>query len=546
MMLRALYVSAAVFCSLAPLSCGGEDDGPGTGGPQGSTATITKQQRLSLDDFAALAADDPELASLASALTLSAAGEVEDSAGVSVVWAEGADAAGVTRTAVRACDASDCTRALQRLDGASAAWEHLDQSGATPVIVGKPPLLKDLIGQDLSGLTTISGALTQSWIVLDREALPAVDYAKRRFVALNTFGPLTSTRTKAVTTAVKASGLFDVVDSVDYAREPDVALALGDLDALDAVLWLTQSVRQEKKDGWRESATVGLTVNRGGYGETMMGRDAIAAARAVNVGGGPGLVFLAGSNTYGDGSPGQPGSGTVWSKLDYDDRIVIGVEGPIDVDRALAAATAFFDVFLSGDATVEEAVAAATSGLPAGTRLVANAASAQRRWTPSGQAVQDSLPFVASKVRIIAPITAVPRCAPPGQPKKDATNAPDALPFADVTFDGLSFSGHNFTELSTHTIDTRFNGVVTGFEPGDRVLFEVSGTFNKEFQGFLAFGEGVVEETELDSKDGTYHVRFRGLVHAAPYTNALGEECLMNSPQLQTKTSGLSEFVFTP
>ena len=84
------------------------------------------------------------------------------------------------------------------------------------------------------------------------------------------------------------------------------------------------------------------------------------------------------------------------------------------------------------------------------------------------------------------------------------------------------------------------------FRPGDRVLFEVSGTFNKEFQGFLAFGEGVVEETELDSKDGTYHVRFRGLVHAAPYTNAIGEECLMNSPQLQTKTSGLSEFVFTP
>lgn len=526
--------------------CGGEEDGPGGGGPVVSSATITKQQRLSLDEFGALVDADAELGALAGTLTLQSAGVVEDSDGVNVVWAEGTDSSGGTRSAVRACTGTRCTSAIQALEGGQAAWALVDQSGATPVAVGKPPLLKDLVGQDLSGLTTISAALTQSWIVLDQDAIPTVDFATRRFVALNTFGALQRTRTGAVTTSVKASGLFDEVVAVDYAREGDVTEAFGGLDGLDAVLWLTQSVRQEKKDGWRESATIGLTVNRGGYGETMMNRDAVAAARSGNVGAGPGLIFLAASNSYSDGSAGQPGPGTVWSKLDYDDRILIGVEGPVSVDQILSAATKFFDLLLSGGATVSEAITAADQALPAGSRLVANASSANRRWTPRGATVLATLPFTPSRTQLITPITAVPRCAPPGQPKKDAVDAPDASPFADVTFDGLHFSGRNLTELSTYTIDTNYQGVVTGFAKGDRVLLEVWGTFNPQFQGFHAFGEGVIVESEANDKDGTWHVRFRGIVHAAPYTNAAGEECLMNSPQLQTKTSGLSEFVFTP
>lgn len=547
-MMRAVLALVAVAL-VVTAGCGGEGDGGpdgGGGGPPASSATITKQQRISLDEFAALVAEDAELGALSDTLTLESAGVVEDSDAVTVVWAEGADASGATRSAVRVCTADKCTSAIQTLSGGQATWARADQSGATPVAVGRPPLLKDLVGQDLSGLTTISGALTQSWVILDKDALPVVDFATRRFVALNTFGALQSTRTSAVTTSVKASGLFDEVATIDYAREDDVAEALGALDGLDAVLWLTQSVRQEKKDGWRESATVGLTVNRGGYGETMMDRDALAAARSENVGAGPGLIFLAASNSYGDGSASQPGSGTVWSKLDYDDRILIGVEGPVSVDQVLSAATTFFSRFLSGGATVTEAITAANGALPEGSRLVANAPSASRRWTPTGAAVLATLPFAPSKTQLITPITAVPRCAPPGQPKQDALNAPDASAFADVTFDGLHFSGRNLTALSTYTIDTNYQGIVTGFAKGDRVLFEVWGTFNPQFQNFHAFGEGVIVETEADADDGTWHVRFRGLVHAAPYTNAAGEECVMNSPQLQTKTSGLSEFVFTP
>ncbi|MEZ4268225.1 MAG: hypothetical protein R3F39_17820 [Myxococcota bacterium] len=546
-MREALKIAALSLVLAVGFACGGEDEG-GTGkpGPGGSNATITKQQRISLEEFAALAAADAELAELAATLTLSSAGVVTDSDGVDVVWAEGVDSKGATRTAVRACSKAGCTSALQSLDGGQAKWEHVDQSGATPVSVGQPPLLKDLVGQDLSGITTVSSALTQSWIILDKAALPVVDFAARRFVALNTFGALHSTRTSAVTTSVKGSGLFDEVESIDYAREQDVVEAFEGLDGLDAVLWLTQAVRQEKKDGWRESATVGLTVNRGGYGETMMDRDAIAAARAGNVGAGPGLIFLAASNSNGDGSPNQPGPGTVWSKLDYDDRILIGVEGPVSVDQILSAATKFFDLFLSGDATVADAIEAANGALPAGTRLVSNPSSATRRWTGTGEDVLATRPFTPSNTRLITPITAVPRCGLPGQQKKDAVNAPDAQPFADVTFDGLHFTGRKLSESRTYPIDTNYRGSVTGFAEGDRVLLEVWGTFNPQFQDFHAFGEGVIVETELNDKDGTWHVRFRGLVHAAPYMNAEGEECLMNSPQLQTKTSGLSEFVFTP
>ena len=536
---------APIAVGLLAASCGG-DSSPGpatTPGPELPAAWVTVQERIELSAFDAEAQADPALAALAALVTPSAAGRTEDSAGAVAHWAEGADG----RTALRVCLAGACRHALAQRDGqGGATWTDATGAAVAPLSLGRPSLLKDLEGFDLAGKTVVVAAAlsTGTSVQLHKDDLPGTDLTRRRFVALNTFGPAFGTPLTYVADAARAAGEFDDVVALDYVREADVARTLRDLDAMDVAVWLTQGVRQETQGGGRAFRTVALTVNRGLLGDATFDRNAVASPLALNVGGGPGLVVLAGGNTYGDGTT-PPDSGSLWTALDGRGRVIVAVEGHADVSDVLRATAAFLDAWLDGETPLEAALAAGSAELAsAGARLVSNQSDERISFVRHDAAIAATAPIAFSAARLSAPFTATPYCAPPGDPKTPGLST-FTTAWSDVTFDGAVFTGHRTFTSSDLTVDTTVRGVLTGFAVGDRIYLEAIGDFDKNFRAFHGFGEGVVERVDTDDS-GKVTISFTGLAHAAEYTNERGDECVLNNPRLATTTSGLGKLELTP
>ncbi|MEC9073322.1 MAG: hypothetical protein VX938_13110, partial [Myxococcota bacterium] len=335
------------------------------------------------------------------------------------------------------------------------------------------------------------------------------------------------------------------VQEISYAREADVIRELESMDGLDALVWLSQGVREEVKSGWQQSRTVGLTVNRGAFGQTLFSRDDLSAAGEYNVSAGPGVIFLAASQSHSDGTDGQPDAGSLWGRLDDGDRLVVGLSGDADVKEVLESAVAFFDVLLDGTSTLADALEAGTAALGSGATLVSNAYEPSSvTWLEGYDQIWDTVGFTPSNVQAVIPITATPYCGAPGA-TKTAGDEGHTQPFADVVFDGPFFEGNRVTELTGLSVDVTIRGVVTGFNEGDRVLVEVFGNFDDDYRGYHAFGEGTIREVELDD-EGVYTVHFNGAAHTSPYDNSLGEECVLNNPQISTTTSVRAKLVMTP
>ncbi len=423
----------------------------------------------------------------------------------------------------------------------------------TPWVVGKPVLLKDLIGHDLSNgtvLTQMGGLSTaMGGLQLDSADLPATDFKTRRFVALNTFGHTFGVSLTSVTDAVKSHGGFDEIVEIPFAREQSVTLALEDLDAHDAMVWLAQGVREERKSNWTQSRTVGLTVNRGGYGDAMMSRDALAEAADFNVSGGPGIVFLAASQSYSDGSDGQPDEGSIWDKLQDGDRVVIGVKGHADVDRIILAAKAFFDIYMAGGASLADALDAGTQQLDGtGASLVSSATpedAASSTWLRRFDDIWDDLGFEATSGQLIVPITAIPYCGAPGQ-QRTAKLESYTQPFVnELSFDGAYIEGTRQVEFSEYAVDVTMRAMLTGFEKNDQIYVEVFGDFDKEYRAYHAWCEGVIRETNL-LENGGKELQFNGPCHTTEYNDDQGQVCVLNNPQMSTTTSVMATLELVP
>ncbi len=576
-LLVALLSAVAVGCggSETPATGGGGIE-PGPGGGEGgggsalvgvpavlmTSARLTMQERLTVEAFEAELASDADLIGAAEGLALSDAGRAEDDAGAEVLWGEGITASGDVQAAVRWCDGEGCVVARQSRDGDGWTWAVVGGGAESARPLGAPLLTKTLEGHDLSGKTTLSAGLSDratrtASLTLDPADLPDLDFGTRTFLALNTFGPLFDTTTAPVTDVATAHGGFDAVETIDYAREADVVDAFVRLDATDAMVWLTQGVIEETKDGFKESRTVGFTVNRGGYGETLMSRDAIATAATDNVGGGPGLIFLAASYSESDGSESQPDPGSVWSKLvgtwppgEYGGRILVGVEGSADVKQILEASAAFFDAFLSGAFTLQESLEAGTARFGfTDARLVTNRNDTDRTWLRSFDDHWADAPMSApSSTRLTAYITGAQLCGEPGTGDLVPPDPPlpDASPFADVTFDGAAFEGENIVEMTGVSVSIHMRGVMTGWDIDDRILLEVWGDLSDNYNDFHAFAEGRIREIVEDEESGEIRVLFDGDVHAAPFVDVLGRECLLGTPFLSTKTSEKANLVLKP
>ena len=512
-------------------------------------AEIVTQESITLEDFEAVAEADPDLAALTSGLTLSAAGTTIDSAGIEVIWAEGVDGSGEIISAVRHCDADDCVHARQAAGSSGLTWTDAAGNPLTPKSVGRPVLSKQLTGQSLDGKTVIAAQGLSSTDIdfVDADALPSYDYKTREFIALNTFGPAFGSTLETLTSAARATEGFDVVEEHFYVRESTLQETFEALDGMDAVVWMTQSVRQETQGDWRAARTVGYTVNRGGFGDHTMDRDALKKALNFNLAGGPGLVILAASASYSDGSEGQPDSGSAWMKLNDRDRVVIGVKGVASTEAILNGVAEFLSAYLSGSVSLEDALQLGSVPLASeGASLESNQFDVDlgRTWTTKASSVWNDLSAYPNSAQIRVPIAAIPYCAAEGAARTPG-DEDQAQPFTDITFDGAYFSGASETLLTGVDVRVNVQGTVTGFEPGDRVFLEVWGDFDESFRGFHGFGEGTIQEVSEDD-NGVVTVGFNGNAFATPYTNDAGESCVLNGPKIQTTTSGLAAFVLTP
>ncbi len=538
---RALALALPVLVLAA---CGGDSSDPSGEGSvvPPPSEVLTVQERVDLADFSALG--DPDLAAIAAGLTLHAAGHVEDSAGRTVDWAEGTRTDGSVATAVRHCGDEGCVVAEQTASRDELTWKGLDGKLLDPRPVGVPPLFKNLVSHDMADKTTLQAALAGAdatlGLTVDEEALPAADFAQRRFLALNTFGPALGVDLAPLLDAAQASGRFDGWEELRYAREDDVVSALRDLDLGDALVWVTQAVRDEAMSGGRAWRTVGLTVNQGGYGDATMDRDALTEAWEANLLSGPGLLFLAASNSYSDGSDLQPDNGSVWRRLEGSFRLLVGIEGDAPAPAIIESARAFLAAWYGDGASLADALAAGDVPLaPTGAKLHANTQVLDARAPASDADLWTEVPWQPSSIRLTVHITAIPYCRTgdgPMQPGKEDF----ATAFADITFDGASFQGHRASS------DTTLRGFVTGLEVGDRLAVEFFGNLNKaQFQDIHGFGEGLIQQVITDDQ-GRLVVSFDGPAHTSEYTNDQGQTCVLKDPQMTSTTSELSTLVLTP
>lgn len=530
MMKRGTLGVAVLMASM--WACEGDEPVDG-GGVTAPTNVVVRQERIDAEQWSALAGSASELGELASGRTFVGYGVTEDSSGVVVTWAEADDASAV----VYFCESpSSCVAASQNITGAGdLEWRDASGAEVPPKSIGKPTLLKNLQGNDLSGKTVLA-------LELDAADLPDVDLAKRQIYILNTFGPALGLNLEAFESAARKHAGFDEVVAKHYVRHTDVLPLLTNLDGMDAVVWLSQGVRQEVVTG-TSYKTVGLTVNRAAFGEATLSFQELGQAAEKNVTRGPGLLVLAASNSYSDGSADQPGQGSVWQTLDDGERTLVGLQGHADVNRVTAAVTTFLDLYLSGDVGLADALDQANRTFAGtGALLRTNQANGLKTYLRQGADVWANAGLTPpTSGRVTTYIAATPYCD--GQPQNNSF----ASAWADVTFDGGFFEGTRATTVDpTYSTDTHVRGVVTGLEPGDAILIEFWGDLDKAvYQDTYGFGEGIITSVEtLD--DGSIEIAFDGEVHATPYADDMGRTCIWNTPQLTTTTSAPSKLVLTP
>ena len=341
-------------------ACGTDSDGNGTspttwGEVPVPNSKITMQQTITLSEFDEAAAADSDFTAVSQGLDVDMAGRLENDHNGYVIWGEGLSLAQEPAGAVKICDAQGCSSAIQGRKNGEIFW--LDPNGTETTMrpMGQPSLLKDLDGHDLDDPTLLVPMASKALgITILKGDVPPIDFENRRFLALNTFGDLLNTNLDEVMDAVTALGTFDIVEEIQYAREDTVRDSLRALDNLDAMVWVSQGVREARKTDI-EYRTVGLTVNRAVYGETLLTRQDIEEMYFDNVANGPGILFLAASNSHSDGHPDQPETSSLWKKLEDTDRILIGVKGHAETNAIIRSAAVFFDSYLRGGIELRDA-----------------------------------------------------------------------------------------------------------------------------------------------------------------------------------------------
>jgi len=542
-------------------ACGGGNsggEGRGDEDSRGDVAVVlepvtevTLQETMSPADFMSEVEGDGVLQACWNNMTgqgfggVSRAGRTSQ-AGVEVMWGHAVDGSSRTGALVRHCAGEDCVVAVQTYEAGKALWSDCDGAALEPRGVGWPILLKALDGHDFENPTHVKR------YALDLpDELPEVDISARHFYVINAFGDLWGdgdVTLKAVVDAAKDTGVFDQAIEQNYAQTSRIDDILLGSHPFDVLVWFGQGVREEAKTGevWKP---VGMTANAGGFGDVLYDRDRMEELLFANPFRGPGIVFLAGCETLGDGNGGgtDDWDDNLPSILANGQRTVLGFRRCDDARLVKQAACTFWESYLDGS-TVRDAVDAANgylADMESGMTLELDWLSDPEKSLQLGldDYWQD---YVAADqpgdVMIQANVNINNICW--DQDNADETYnemeffvSPWTKPLA---WDGPFFEGAR--QNPDNDVDLSFKGSLTEIRPGAHFYFVVRGDFSPKMKGITIYADAVIEKITVDKeKPDEFSVLFKGSAKGTQYTNEAGDTCQMQDTQLLSTTGEFSK-----
>jgi hypothetical protein len=564
---------AVVLAALVCAACGSTSTPAGNS--DAGVVTRTAQSALTQDAWQALLADDTLLKTTATAQAhpWQTAGQIVGADGATLAWAEFADADDAPRTAVttvwRSCakaeadakpvcvvgsgqytatgaqftDAATGKELAQLPIAAPQAWEwetstNLDSDHSTVVAAlsgAAPPL-------DIPAILAQFGAILQQ---------------KRRFVVLSSYGPHLGVDILPIVDAAKQSGRFDSVETIEYVRRGDVEALLPTLTVLDTVVWIGAGVQQKPSKSSPPTKAIGMNVTRGVVGDEVYFGKAATTLLDTPPLGGPGLVVLAGQNTFlGDANDKQSLAAVLYEP---GTRPIVGFSLPLGTPGV----TGYAHIAL-GD--VIHATAKLIGALGDGQNLDAamqNAASGQAFTLTSPMAVDNRQKWTwtapngtfwakqPSTGQLTIQLGLTPNCVYPvdtcdmaswkdGNKASGIINGSVSIVCANPAFVGPYFTCKGgVSQPPGTTFD--ITGVMRGVAAGDHILFIAQGGEGGPLGGALILGDGKLTGDGTDIGGGTTTYGFNGQANASFYTDANGNCCVTAAPLLVSTTSQVSQ-----
>ncbi len=560
------------------------DPGSDDGANAAMAPARTVQSPLDAAAWQAELAADAELAALADGAKVDgrewrAAGLIEDASGSRTVWADYAPPEDLERlqalAVVRMCATpGSCTHARGSY---TAGGARLTDAGGVDVsawTVGAPALGKRLLEHNLQkGATVLTGAALDRKNPVDPSMLKVdearVAWGKRVLLILSAYGPEVGFDTDPIAEAVDASGVFDAIEVIHYARRSDLLDRLPALTPLDVVVWIGAGVIDTFSDG-KPPKSVGMTLSRGVVGDELAHRDTfvLPGGKLFDQAplGGPGLTILAGADSLTSDHMSQTGL-LAQALAEMPLRAVVGFDGPLDVASAQAGVAALLKHLTAGE-TLEAAVAAtdiAATAAHASKAAIATQATMDKaqmgQWrlapasakfwtgaTPSGLASKATLKlYVKISPKCVAPVAGIcdEAAFKAGKPV-EATE----LTASTATFDCQATIAGPWFECATKNeatgADFQVRGVLRGREAGASLALVLRGSADKKVRDIAVIGAGVVESA--DSGGGGLTLRFGGPAAASLYLDADNRCCVAVTPLLvgQKATEQISSLKILP
>ena len=469
------------------------------------------------------------------------AGLTRQDDGLEVIWLETSkpsnDGSGEARGVARRCGTGDCVTAAWSRSGNSLTWT--DEEGADVVMegVGLPILLKQLDGHTYDKPThTVQLALEPP------KELPEIDISKRRMLVASSFGPLwgpASFDAKRLAEAAEKASAFDEVQLSYYVRSETLDNVFTHWHPYDALIWLGQTVREEAKTNeiWKP---VGLTVNRGIFGDVLYDRAKVEELLAPNPMKGPGLVVLAACESMGDGNGGGEIDKNLPKALDNKARILVGFKKCGDARHILEASSRFLETFFGG-ASLGDSIAKANDYLdsadtplemvtlpdanPDSTFLV-DLDKYWDRYTDAG--TPDTATFLTN-------INIVNMCTPPQGAAYQEDESFASAWTSEIVWNGPFFSGTRTNPQNL--VDVEIAGALYEIREGAHFFFSVKGGLDPNVQDIVVYGDAVIDQVFVDDeKPDEFVIVFKGQGIASEYVNEAGDTCIMQAPLLVSTT----------
>ncbi|MBM4387618.1 MAG: hypothetical protein FJ088_07755 [Deltaproteobacteria bacterium] len=505
---------------------------------------ITESKAFSEEEAAAAINSEQGLSSLLDSLKnggygeFVSSGEINDQSGTYLFYAHYSNAGGGIKTLVKACE-SECVYAIQEIKEGKAVWSDA-LGGETGVVkLGIPPLLKELKGHDWNGLSVymlpLAGKESQA---------PAyeLDLEGRRFIFLSPYGNTYEFQAfDKVLERAGDTGAFSNL-KVDYAVKADLNNLLIYSHPYEIIVIAAPYVRELlKSEPSKIYRTFGLFLTNGGFSEILFDSPAFESALKKVEMGGPGLVFLAGGESIGDGTDGSKNIKSIVSALEAKQKTVVGFVGNLPTQVIAESTALFFEKYFGGsplgDAVNEANKALAGKGF--GAKLAANpSADMQMKFVKDPQQYWEGKQPSGGEINSFIIMRRV--CKDSNGKITTEDEKQGNIWVKEIAFDGWRFSGQrDFEGSQGEQLSIKVRGILLERKEGAPIFFISEGDINSEVLDLTVYGKGKV--TKVKNSGGKTEISFDGDAEATPYKNSAGDSCVLKYPKLSPLIQGEGE-----